>query len=172
MEKLICGRTNKFHSSIARGGRGLSHFLANCPYDSQNPLELAKAHRTFARRRLAAFSPREKVPGGRMRGKGAWQTQVHRIAAILIFRGEMNRSDQRELRRGHSVFFWPVRRKTFPMSAWSTGLTSISSMFTCGGRVATQTRISAISAATSGCVIHATCHPVDREPAAPTTVSS
>jgi hypothetical protein len=31
-------------------------------------------------RRRAAFSPKEKVSEGRMRGKRPWQTQVHRIA--------------------------------------------------------------------------------------------
>jgi hypothetical protein len=38
-------------------------------------------------RRLAAFSPREKVSEGRMRGKRPWQTRVHRIAeaALPIF---------------------------------------------------------------------------------------
>ena len=34
-------------------------------------------------RRLAAFSPREKVSEGRMRGKSTWQTRVYRIAETL-----------------------------------------------------------------------------------------
>jgi hypothetical protein len=34
-------------------------------------------------RRLAAFSPREKVSEGWMRGKSPWQTEVYRIADAL-----------------------------------------------------------------------------------------
>jgi hypothetical protein len=41
-------------------------------------------------------------------------------------------------------------RKTLWMAAWSVGLTSSSSMFTCGGRLATQTSVSAMSSAVSG----------------------
>ena len=44
------------------------------------------------------------------------------------------------------------RRCSLCIAAWSTGFTISSSMFTCGGRLATQTRISATSSATSGWV--------------------
>ena len=45
-----------------------------------------------------------------------------------------------------------VRRWTLWTAAWSVGLTSSSSMLTCGGRLATQTRMSAMSSAVSGWV--------------------
>jgi len=60
-----------------------------CLCDLQNQLEQADAHETFLERRFAPFSPREKVPGGRMRGKSPWQIQVHRIAAILHFQSSI-----------------------------------------------------------------------------------
>jgi hypothetical protein len=52
-------------------------------------LEQADAHGTFMGRRFAAFSLREKVSEGRMRGKRPWQIQVHRFAAILHLRSSI-----------------------------------------------------------------------------------
>jgi hypothetical protein len=66
-----------------------SGFICDCPCDLQNQLEEADAHGTFITRRFVAFSPREKVSDceadvrRRMRGKGPWQIQVYRVAAIL-----------------------------------------------------------------------------------------
>ena len=64
------------------------------PAGVPNLLEQTEAQGTFRQLRLAAFSPREKVPAGRMRGKSAWKTKVyqsqtrsipHRFLSASIF---------------------------------------------------------------------------------------
>jgi hypothetical protein len=42
------------------------------PAGAPNTLEQTEAQGTLRQRRFAAFSPREKVPEGRMRGKSPW----------------------------------------------------------------------------------------------------
>ena len=69
-------------SDFGRFALRISHLCSSVvvPTIYKTYWEQAKTHGTFLSRRLAAFSPREKVPAGRMRGKGARPTKVYPIA--------------------------------------------------------------------------------------------